>query len=189
MDPMICFCNQVKRSQIEHAITQFKATNLTEIYVHTQAGVGPCGGSCKPKILALLSPSLARSESWDIPLELIEAASLFNRKYYWETHEVLEKVWLEENGELKIFYQGLIQAAAALYHVLNNNPKGVVKLASSALQKLQPFGTRYKKSIDFGEILTALTRYIEESKEILQGQRPGFDFDALPTLSVLTEES
>jgi len=184
MDPLICFCNSVPLSKINYAIVQLGCKNLDQIYEKTTAGVGPCGGSCRGKILQLLKPESPQKKQWDPPLEVIEAISLFNRRYYWETHEVLEKIWLEEQGELKIFYQGLIQAAAALYHVLNNNPKGVIKLAETSIKKLTPFKPVFRQQISIEKVLSALPFFLLQSKEILSGQLHGFDFSALPTIQI-----
>jgi predicted metal-dependent hydrolase/bacterioferritin-associated ferredoxin len=184
MDPLICFCNSVSLAQIQGAIQNQGCTNLDQIYEKTSAGVGPCGGSCRGKILNLLKKTEASTQQWEMPLEVVQAISLFNRKYYWETHEVLEKIWLEEQGEVKLFYQGLIQAAAALYHVLNNNPKGVIKLAESAKEKLAPFTPYFRNQIATENILEALSHYLAESKEILGGSLHGFDFSKLPMIQI-----
>lgn len=50
---IICFCNNVPRDTIEKAIVE-GARTLNEIYDRTQAGVGPCGGSCKKKMGPIL---------------------------------------------------------------------------------------------------------------------------------------
>ena len=52
-DQTICFCNEVKKSQIEKAIKE-GADTLNVIFDHTTAGVGACGGSCRPKLQIML---------------------------------------------------------------------------------------------------------------------------------------
>ncbi|NBI28420.1 DUF309 domain-containing protein [Chengkuizengella sp. YPA3-1-1] len=54
---------------------------------------------------------------------------------YFECHEVLEELWLNE-GRAPI-YQGLLQVAVALHHFNNNNITGGIKLFSLALEKLE----------------------------------------------------
>ena len=44
------------------------------------------------------------------PIE--EGIRLFNDRYFFEAHEVLEGVWREEHGEPRLFLQGLIQIGA-----------------------------------------------------------------------------
>ncbi|SEM70763.1 DUF309 domain-containing protein [Paenibacillus sp. OV219] len=53
---------------------------------------------------------------------------------YFECHEVMEELWLEEGRNL--LYQGLLQAAVGLHHWRNDNFSGAVKLFNQALQKL-----------------------------------------------------
>ena len=43
---------------------------------------------------------------------------------YRRVHEVWEELWTEYRGELRRFYQGLIQAAVALHHFGNGNIRG-----------------------------------------------------------------
>ncbi|WP_093230431.1 DUF309 domain-containing protein [Thermoflavimicrobium dichotomicum] len=62
----------------------------------------------------------------------------FNKKQdYYECHEVLEELWLEEGRE--IFYQGLLQIAVGLYHFQNDNLGGAKKMFQSALSKLMEY--------------------------------------------------
>jgi uncharacterized protein len=181
-DPMVCFCNQVPESQIRDAIQSKGLKTLVEIYDQTGAGVGPCGGSCRERLISLLAPH--RTPNPEAPLlspEFVHALSLFNRRYYWETHEVLEEVWLEETGPLKLFIQALIQASAAFYHVLNGNPTGVIKLSEAALQKFASYPENYH-GISFSKVLSALKDYQAQAKEILGRSRPGFDYTRLPYL-------
>ncbi|WP_240903859.1 DUF309 domain-containing protein [Chengkuizengella sediminis] len=66
----------------------------------------------------------------------VEYLYYFNvERDYFECHEVLEELWLNE-GRSPI-YQGLLQVAVALHHFSNNNVAGGVKLFSLALEKLE----------------------------------------------------
>jgi len=55
----------------------------------------------------------------------------FNECDYYESHEVWEELWTEYRGPSRQFYQGLIQAAVALYHFGNGNIRGARKLHKS----------------------------------------------------------
>lgn len=50
---IICRCNNVSRETIEEAIRSGCKTP-NEIFDKTTAGVGPCGGSCRRKIIPFL---------------------------------------------------------------------------------------------------------------------------------------
>ena len=189
---IVCYCNYVDESHVIKAIED-GANTLSKIYDSTEAGSGTCGGSCRTRLKTLLkqhSP-LSASETnevlenadEEIPKELIEAVSLFNRRYYWETHEVLQAVWLMETGKKKIFFQGLIQGAAALYHVLNANAKGCLKLGQDSLEKLKKFPPDYM-NLQLQDVVEKLEQFIIQAREILGNTRTGFDYKILPMLTI-----
>jgi predicted metal-dependent hydrolase len=62
----------------------------------------------------------------------------FNRDQdYFECHEVLEELWLEENRDP--FYKGMLQVAVGLYHFRNNNVSGALKMLRYASDRLLPY--------------------------------------------------
>jgi predicted metal-dependent hydrolase len=68
----------------------------------------------------------------------VEFIFYFNiRRDYFECHEVMEELWLEEGR--KPLYQGLLQIAVGLYHHWNGNVGGSIKLFSQGIDKLQHF--------------------------------------------------
>ena len=67
----------------------------------------------------------------------------FNTKLFYECHETLEEVWLEEPGEDFLFLQGLIQAAAALHNLHRGRRGGPSRVLSAALEKLDRYGDHH----------------------------------------------
>lgn len=65
------------------------------------------------------------------------AVELFNQGKFWEAHEALEQIWrsVADEEEAKVL-QGLIQAAAALFHRERGNSHGVRVVGEAALEKL-----------------------------------------------------
>ncbi len=61
---------------------------------------------------------------------------LFNAGRFFQAHEAWEQSWLRSSGEEKIFYQGLIQAAAAILHAQRGNLAGARTLWEKARGKL-----------------------------------------------------
>ena len=55
----------------------------------------------------------------------------FNRHDFFEAHEVWEDLWRECAPADRRFYQGLIQAAVAAYHLGNGNWRGARRLFHS----------------------------------------------------------
>ena len=68
---------------------------------------------------------------------LENARALFNSGEYWLAHEALETVWrsIIKEDEARAF-QGLIQAAAALWHRARGNRHGTVVVGAAALERL-----------------------------------------------------
>ncbi|MFC5529171.1 DUF309 domain-containing protein [Cohnella yongneupensis] len=56
---------------------------------------------------------------------------------YYECHEVMEELWLEEGRHPLL--QGLLQAAVGLHHWHNDNFSGAVKLMEASLAKLSVY--------------------------------------------------
>ena len=73
----------------------------------------------------------------------LEGIRLFNEEEFFDSHETLEELWSEIIGEEKKFYQGLIQAAVALFHFDNENFGGARKLYVSSRQKLDVYRPHY----------------------------------------------
>lgn len=118
-------------------------------------------------------PDLA-SVNWS----LCAAAVLFNQTLYFETHEVLEPVWLRARGELKTFLQGLIQVAVALHHDGNGNRRGAELLLAQGNDKLLPLRPAYG-GVELSEFCAAVAAC---GRQVSQGQRLG----ARPVLLILT---
>ena len=85
-----------------------------------------------------------------------EAACLFNEGLFFEVHEVLEAVWLKEEGQVRLLLQGLIQIAAGFHHLENNNFKGALSLLKEGREKAGEFGP-----VCFG---LELDRFLEQVK-------------------------
>ena len=62
------------------------------------------------------------------PGQLLQAIREFNNREWFECHETVEDLWIGEGGEVRDFYQGLIQIAVALHHWRNGNFGGAVSL-------------------------------------------------------------
>lgn len=73
-----------------------------------------------------------------------EGIRLFNARRYWDAHESWEEVWMRREEESRIFFQGIIQAAAGFHLVVEKpRPGGASKNLSKALEKLDLFPARF----------------------------------------------
>ncbi len=128
-------------------------------------------------------PALRAAElNLDVPLDQVSIAvpysvCLFNKRYFWETHEVLEDIWMDEYGPTRAFLQGFIQGAAALYHVIGQNPSGYERLSRLSREKLEKF-----KMPQLGVDLTAcLDSFLIFDRQHHLGNR--FDHTMLPKIT------
>ena len=84
----------------------------------------------------------------------LQGIEKFNECDYYECHEVWEELWTEYRGPSRKFYQGLIQAAVALYHFGNGNIRGARKLHKSVHGYLEPYAPQHL-GLDIEKFLAA----------------------------------
>ena len=65
-----------------------------------------------------------------------EGIDLFNEGKFFECHEAWEEVWKRSDGDEKLFYQGIIQAAVAILQAQRGNLTGAASLYCKASAKL-----------------------------------------------------
>ena len=119
-----------------------------------------------------LIEELSKRDDWDrhldslpYPHEYLEGLRLFNAGEYFECHEMLEDLWHPAEGQERLHYQGLIQAAIAVEHFRKGNWTGAVGLYDKACEKWSQLpaqymgvdlkGFREKLDIFFGQIQKA----------------------------------
>ncbi len=105
---------------------------------------------------------------------IARGVALFNDREFWHAHEAWEELWLKAAGEEKVFLQGLIQLAAAYYHVQRGTFRGGVRLFDAALRKLEPFADGYL-GIGRAEAVSAAIEHREKiacKKNIDAGEFP-----------------
>jgi predicted metal-dependent hydrolase len=67
----------------------------------------------------------------------------FNRGEFFEAHEVWEDLWHDTAGPDRRFFQGLIQAAVAVYHAGNGNARGARRLFHSGRRYMSAYPNRH----------------------------------------------
>ena len=89
-----------------------------------------------------------------------QGIDLFNEGRFFECHEAWEEIWKRSDGEVKLFYQGLIQAAVAILHAQRGNLEGARSLHQKAREKLDPLADEHM-GIALAEMRLALAEFIE----------------------------
>ncbi len=120
-----------------------------------------------------------------VPGNLRRACDEFNAGRHFESHETLEEIWQEEQGEVRDLYKGLIQVAAGFVHLTRNNYVGANRLFSTALGYLQPYRTEGALGFNVEDVCRAVERCHAEVKRLGPGrvaqvdlaEAPRWDFD------------
>ncbi len=115
---------------------------------------------------------------------IIKASLLFNNKLYFETHEILEEIWLEETGSIRPFLQGIIQIAVGFHHLLNSNYYGVVSLTKDGANKLRPY-TPVHSGLDVKSFLAGVDRCQERLTELNRETVSQFDPSLIPKMRLV----
>jgi uncharacterized protein len=85
----------------------------------------------------------------------LKGIEYFNECEFFESHEVWEELWTDDQSPSRKFYQGLIQVAVALHHFGNGNIRGARKLYHSSRAYLEPYRPKHM-GIDLEQFLAAL---------------------------------
>ena len=115
---------------------------------------------------------------------LQKSVVLFNHQLFFEVHEVLEPQWMQEQGEVKIFLQGLIQIAVAFYHLGRGNLAGTRSLLQEGLIKISPHSPTC-----LGVELQDFIAGLEACREVVSGLSPDtfkqFSMDLIPRMQLI----
>ena len=84
---------------------------------------------------------------------------LFNQQRFFEAHEAWEIAWKKAQGEEKVFFQCLIQIAAALLHAERSNWRGAEALRNKARSKLNGLPPHIA-GIQIEDLLAILDQYL-----------------------------
>lgn len=89
-----------------------------------------------------------------------EGVALFNRGAFWESHEAWECVWNRHSQPSRVFFQAMIQVAAAYHQLGRGIHHGVLKHFRNASTKLDPFPSVFL-GVDLRPIKEALAAGID----------------------------
>lgn len=116
--------------------------------------------------------------------ELLKALGEFNRGDWFECHETLEDLWVGEEGEIRDFFQGVLQVAVALHHWRGGNFAGAIRLLESGvgyLSRVRPVCQR----VDVAGLIAASNR-LREALSLLGPERMAeIDPEIIPRLRLI----
>jgi predicted metal-dependent hydrolase len=121
------------------------------------------------------------SEDWK---DYEEGWRLFNDREFWHAHEAWESVWKRRGEESRIFFQGIIQLAAA-YHLLvvKKRYRGTMRNFEKAEEKLRLFPDPFLR-VDVSRLLNAVDQARKEINRIGEQHLEQFDLEQIPTIAL-----
>ena len=122
-------------------------------------------------------------EAQDDP-RFLKGIDEFNQGLFFECHETLEEIWLENHEEDRKFYQGIIQIAAGYFKWQQGVPVGAIKLWHSGLEKIEPYAPVY-----LGLNVEAFVQAVMENLTVLESAQQKGGESAPLTIPVLTRLS
>ena len=92
---------------------------------------------------------------------LQDGINFFNAGRYFEAHEAWEDMWRPTRGPLRLFYQGLVQAAVGLHHLGEGNLNGARAQLIKSLSKLEQYPEQFCR-INNQKLVTDLRQVLSE---------------------------
>lgn len=141
-------------------------------------------------------PHLIEKHKWvvdpnrcqDTPPPLVRAGiKLLNEGAYFECHEVLEEAWNEEQGPLRLMYQGILQIGVACYHIQNKNWRGAMKLLERGLPKVERFAPTCL-GLDLAKLIADTGAIHNELIRLGPAWQGEFNPNLFPILAIPAEE-
>jgi hypothetical protein len=114
---------------------------------------------------------------------LVKGIQEFNQGLFFECHETLEEIWLEEHGDDREFYQGIIQVAAGFYKWEQGVLIGAVKLWRAGLQKLGAYPAIHL-DVDLASFVQGVEASLKEVEGAYQKGQDSPDLN-IPLLSLV----
>ncbi len=117
-----------------------------------------------------------------------EGIAEFNRRRFFEAHEVWEDLWHEYREEDRVFLQGLIQIAAGCYHLQTENVNGAFSLIGKGLDKLEPYRAGHA-GLDVNVLAECCTALLDAIAIRRLGGNSVIDDQSLPTCAQKSKDT
>jgi len=108
------------------------------------------------KIAALIDDCRGR----DLDAHYLGYFECFNRRLFYEAHDVLEELWLaDRQGVDGAFYKGLIQLAGAFVHLQKNRLRPAAALFKLARANFLQYPTTHHR-LDLAGVMNVIDRWL-----------------------------
>lgn len=113
----------------------------------------------------------------------LEYITLFNRRDFYDAHEVLEDLWLDDAGERHKFYQGLIHFAAAFQLLWRRNLAGFRLRLDSTKKYLAGYPDEYE-GLNLAEVRRVIGYWQGTVADTEPGGMVDYDDSMIPHLKL-----
>jgi uncharacterized protein len=119
------------------------------------------------------------------PPELLKGIDEFNQQQFFECHETLEEIWIEEDDPIRYLYQGILKIGVGFHHALRGNHHGAVVVMGGGIELLQPFRPSCM-GVDVESLVQASESALREFDRLGDRRIIEFNRSLIPAISVDT---
>lgn len=124
----------------------------------------------------------------DPPLQFLAAVQQFNHSEFWECHETLEEIWMEEAESIRVLYKGILHVGIGFFHLLGENYHGATTKLHSGIEMLRPFAPRCM-GVEVGKLLAAAEYCLQAVQELGRERIAEFDVKLIPQITLSKEQA
>ena len=113
-----------------------------------------------------------------------QAVDEFNRRLFFECHETLEEIWMDDPRPVeREFFQGVLQIAVGFHHLIGLNYTGARNLLRRGIARVDRFyPERY--GVNAAELVRAARRCLDEVERLGDGNLARFDTALIPVIQL-----
>lgn len=116
--------------------------------------------------------------------EMLQAVEQFNSGDWVAAHHTLDKLYMEERGEVRCFYQAVIQVGASLIHWQRGNFDGALKVLDRGAQHLRELPP-ICQGVNVADLAKGVARLRDALQSLGAERMAALDRTAIPTLKVV----
>ncbi len=120
------------------------------------------------------------------PKELYIGIEQFNRSAYFEQHETLEHIWIDEPREIRRLYQGILKIGVGFYKLRLGNYRGTVNHINGGIAYLERFSDTCL-TVDVARLIREAREVYSRVVELGPERISEFDLTTLPRVWVKGE--
>ncbi len=106
---------------------------------------------------------------------------LFNKGDYFEQHEALEEIWIEDQRPLRRLYQGILKVGVGFYKLRLGNYRGTVNHIRGGIAYLERFEENCL-GIEVARLISDAREVLARVEELGPERLGEFDLESLPTV-------